>query len=95
MKVLSKKDLVNTVYDNSVWSKQTIEEVVDSFLSTLISEVEKGNKVRIYELGTFTLHTRSGRIGRNPATGASVTIPTKRVPKLTFNKSIAKRINED
>ena len=94
MKKLTKKDLINAVYENSALSKQAIEEVVDTFLETLVSEVEQGNQVRVFELGTFSLHTRSARTGRNPKTGESVAIPEKRVPKLVFNQAIAKRINQ-
>lgn len=94
MKKLTKKDLINAVYENSALSKQAIEEVVDTFLSTLISEVEQGNEVRVFELGTFSLQTRSARTGRNPKTGESVAIPEKRVPKLAFNQAIINRINK-
>lgn len=94
MKKLTKKDLINAVYENSALSKQAIEEVVDTFLETLVSEVEQGNQVRVFELGTFSLQTRSARSGRNPKTGESVAIPEKRVPKLVFNQAIAKRINK-
>lgn len=94
MKKLTKKDLINAVYENSALSKQAIEQVVDTFLETLVSEVEQGNQVRIFELGTFSLQTRSARTGRNPMTGESVAIPEKRVPKLVFNQAIAKRINK-
>ena len=94
MKRLTKKDLINAVYENSALSKQAIEEVVDTFLETLVSEVEQGNQVRIFELGTFSLQTRSARTGRNPKTGESVAVPEKRVPKLVFNQAIAKRINK-
>ena len=94
MKKLTKKDLINAVYENSALSKQAIEEVVDTFLETLVSEVEQGNQVRVFELGTFSLQTRSARTGRNPKTGESVAIPEKRVPKLVFNLAIAKRINK-
>jgi len=94
MKKLTKKDLINAVYENSALSKQAIEEVVNTFLETLVSEVEQGNQVRVFELGTFSLQTRSARSGRNPKTGESVAIPEKRVPKLVFNHAIAKRINK-
>lgn len=94
MKKLTKKDLINAVYENSALTKQAIEEVVDTFLETLVSEVEQGNQVRVFELGTFSLQTRSARTGRNPKTGESVAIPQKRVPKLVFNHAIAKRINK-
>ena len=93
MKKLTKKDLINAVYENSALSKQAIEQVVDTFLETLVDEVEQGSQVRVFELGTFSLQTRSARTGRNPKTGESVAIPEKRVPKLVFNQAIAKRIN--
>lgn len=93
MKKLTKKDLINAVYENSALSKQAIEQVVDTFLETLVDEVEQGNQVRVFELGTFSLQIRCARTGRNPKTGESVSIPEKRVPKLVFNQAIAKRIN--
>ena len=94
MKKLTKKDLINAVYENSALSKQAIEQVVDTFLETLVAEVEQGNQVRVFELGTFSLQTRSARTGRNPKTGESVAVPEKRVPKLVFNQAIAKHINQ-
>lgn len=94
MKKLTKKDLINAVYENSALSKQAIEQVVDTFLETLVGEVEQGNQVRVFELGTFSVQTRCARTGRNPATGESVAIPEKRVPKLVFNQAITKRINK-
>lgn len=94
MKKLNKKDIINAVYENTTLSKQAIEQVVDIFLDTLISEIEQGNKVRIFELGTFSLQTRPARTGRNPRTGESVLVPQKRIPKLVFNQTIAKRINQ-
>ena len=93
-KLTTKADLINKVYDRTALSKAGIETAVNEFLSELIGEIESGKEVRIFELGTFSLQTRSARTGRNPKTGESVAVPEKRVPKLVFNRVIAKRINK-
>lgn len=92
-KKLSKKDLINAVYDNTALTKKSIEQVVNEFIEVLLHEIEQGNEVRIHELGTFSSHQRAGRTARNPRTGEEVYVPEKRVPKLTFNQAIAKRMN--
>lgn len=92
-KPTNKSDLINKVYNNTALSKAAIEIAVNEFLSELVSEIEQGNNVRIAELGTFKTATRKAHIGRNPATGEKVEVPTKRVPQLKFNERIRRNMN--
>lgn len=47
--------------------------------------VERGEKVRIKDFGTFQMKTRAARTARNPRTGEEVKVPEKTV--LTFKAS--------
>lgn len=91
--MLNKADLIQKVYENTALSKSGVEQAVNAFLAALISEIEQGNTVRIYELGTFRCAVRKAHRGHNPSTGEPIDVPESRVPKIKFNRSITKTLN--
>jgi DNA-binding protein HU-beta len=58
----------------------------------IASEVAKGDKVQITGFGTFESRKRKKRQGRNPQTGASITIPAGSYPAFVAGKSLKERI---
>lgn len=93
MSKLSKKDLIEAVYENTPLSKKGIEAAVNNFIAELVSAIENKKEVRIAELGTFKLAVRKAHTGRNPATGEAIKVPEKLVPQLKFNSTIRKKLN--
>ena len=65
---LTKKEIVNSIYMQLGFSKNIIENLLEDFLSILLDELIKNNKVKIPNFGTFTLRFKKSRIGRNPET---------------------------
>ena len=65
---LTKKDLVNSVYMQIGFSKQISENLLDDFLSLLVENLIKENKVKLSKFGTFSIRSKKSRIGRNPKT---------------------------
>ena len=65
---LTKKEIVNSIYMQLGFSKNIIENLLEDFLSILLDELIKNNKVKIPNFGTFTLRFKKSRIGRNPKT---------------------------
>ncbi len=56
-------------------SKHQAEKVLSMVTEAIISGIKESGKVQIVGFGSFALKTRSARMGRNPKTGASVSIP--------------------
>jgi nucleoid DNA-binding protein len=54
----------------------------------IVTTLAKGGSVALAGFGTFKVNHRKARTGVNPATGASIKIPAKSVPKLNFGKTI-------
>ena len=52
---LTKKEIVNSIYMQLGFSKNIIENLLEDFLSILLDELIKNNKVKIPNFGTFTL----------------------------------------
>ena len=65
---LTKKDLVNVVYMQLGFSKQISENLIEDFLSTIVSNIKKEKKLKLSKFGTFSIRQKKSRIGRNPKT---------------------------
>lgn len=89
----TKADLIKTVCENTALSKSGVEQAINEFFNILVQEIEQGNPVRVYELGTFKVATRKAHKGRNPSTGEQIDVPQKYVPQLKFNHSISRKLN--
>jgi len=65
---LTKKDLVNLVYMQLGFSKQISENLIEDFLSTIVTNIKNEKKLKLSKFGTFTIRQKKSRVGRNPKT---------------------------
>jgi integration host factor subunit alpha len=82
---MTKSDIVEAVYQNVGFTKKRAAEVVNLILDTMKEALENGEKVKISGFGNFEIRKKDARKGRNPQTGAEITISERRV--LTFKPS--------
>ena len=83
---LTKKDLVNLVYMQLGFSKQISENLIEDFLSTIVSNIKKEKKLKLSKFGTFSIRQKKSRIGRNPKTKETKMITSRDV--VLFKPSI-------
>ncbi len=90
---MTKSDIVEAVYQNVGFTKKRAAEVVNLILDTMKEALEDGKKVKISGFGNFEIREKEARKGRNPQTGAEITISERRV--LTFKPSqvLKERLN--
>lgn len=74
-------------------TKADAERAFDAFCAVLAKGVEGGEGVRLPGVGTFAVKQRAGRTGRNPQTGATITIPAKRTVKFSVAKGLDESLN--
>ena len=55
---LTKKDLVNSVYMQLGFSKQITENLIEDFLSTIVSNIKNEKKLKLSKFGTFTIRKK-------------------------------------
>ena len=82
-KTVSKPDLVQAIADGAGIAKTKADAALDALVGAVVSNVAKGNDVRVPGLGTWKRAARKARTGRNPQTGAAVKIPATKVPKFS------------
>ncbi len=70
-----------------------VELSVKSVLDQLSDALERGDRVEIRGFGSFSVNFRPARVGRNPKTGATVSLPGKSVPHFKPGKELRDRAN--
>ena len=74
-------------------SKSAAERAVDALIGAVKSSLKKGDMVTLVGFGTFYVSKREARSGRNPRTGAALTIKATRVPRFRAGKALKDAIN--
>jgi integration host factor subunit beta len=57
------------------------------------SSLSEGKRIEIRGFGSFSLHYRPARTGRNPKTGEAVELSGKHVPHFKPGKELRDRVN--
>ena len=70
-----------------------VELAVKVILESLTNALSSGERIEVRGFGSFTLHHRQARVGRNPKTGNSVTVPDKHVPHFKPGKELRQRVD--
>ena len=71
-----------------------IELAVKTILEQMVQTLAAGDRIEIRGFGSFSLHYRPPRTGRNPKSGVSVTLPAKFVPHFKPGKELRDRVND-
>ena len=90
---LTKKDLVNLVYMQLGFSKQISENLIEDFLSTIVSNIRQEKKLKLSKFGTFTIRQKKSRIGRNPKTKETKMISSRDVVLFKPSKEFKDFVN--
>ena len=90
---LTKKDLVNLVYMQLGFSKQVSENLIDDFLSTIVTNIINEKKLKLSKFGTFSIRQKKSRIGRNPKTKEKKVISSRNVVLFKPSKEFKEFIN--
>lgn len=69
-------------------SRGVVAKVVQTTFEEIATAYKAGKIVNIKDFGKIEIKHRPSRTGRNPATGDTITIPAKVVPKFTFAKAL-------
>jgi integration host factor subunit beta len=91
---MTKSELIESlVRSQSQLGYKDIELAVKTILEQMVQTLAAGKRIEIRGFGSFSLHYRPPRIGRNPKSGESVTLPAKFVPHFKPGKQLRERVN--
>ena len=70
-----------------------VELAVKTIMEQLTQSLSTGERIEIRGFGSFSLHHRAPRVGRNPKTGEAVTLEEKYVPHFKPGKELRDRVD--
>jgi len=70
-----------------------VELAVKVMLDHMTACLAAGGRIEIRGFGSFSLHFRRGRVGRNPKTGTPVALRPKYVPYFKPGKALRERVD--
>ncbi|PIZ30763.1 MAG: integration host factor subunit beta [Alphaproteobacteria bacterium CG_4_10_14_0_8_um_filter_53_9] len=73
---------------------QDMERLVNTIFDEITDALAEGGRVELRGLGSFSVRERAARQGRNPRTGDTVLVPSKKVPFFKCGKELRQRVNK-
>lgn len=77
---MTKSELIDHIAARTDLPVRDVHAIVEALLGAVTQQLADGGRVEIRGFGSFSTRRRPPRVGRNPSTGASVSVPEKRVP---------------
>ncbi len=92
---MTKSELIELIARKQTqFSQKDVEIAVNQILDAMIDTLSQGERIEIRGFGSFSLHHRKARVGRNPKTGATVELDDKRVPHFKPGKALRERVDD-
>ena len=86
---MNKTDLVAAVAAQAGLTKVQAQKAVEATVDAIAGALKGGDKVQLVGFGTFSVVEKAAREGVNPATGAKIQIPAKKVAKFKSGAGLA------
>lgn len=91
---MTKSELIEKLAaEQTQLSAKDVENAIKEMLEQMAKTLESGDRIEIRGFGSFSLHYRAPRVGRNPKTGTSVELDGKYVPHFKPGKELRERVD--
>lgn len=90
---MTKRELIQRLAERLQISQKEARVIVDTVFEELEEALARGERVEVRGFGSFVVRSHDGYTGRNPRTGETVEVPSKRLPHFKTGKEMRERIN--
>jgi DNA-binding protein HU-beta len=90
---MNKSELIDAIAEASELTKADAGRALDGFLGAVTNALSNGDSVALVGFGTFSVKDRAERKGRNPQTGAEITIKAAKIPSFKAGKTLKDAVN--
>jgi DNA-binding protein HU-beta len=91
--LMNQAELTAAVAERAGLTKADAGKAVEALVGTITEALTQGDEVRIAGFGSFGISERGERQGRNPQTGAQMTIAASKAAKFTAGKAVKDALN--
>ena len=93
---MTKSELIQRLAErNPHLYMRDVEKIVNTIFGEITEALSRGDRVELRGFGAFSVKERGARKGRNPRTGESVSVESKRLPFFKTGKALRERLNKD
>ena len=85
---MNKADLVGNVAEKTGLTKKDSEAAINAVFEVIQETLIEGDKVQLVGFGAFEVKNRAARMGRNPKTKESISIPASKTPVFKPGKTL-------
>jgi len=91
---MTKSELIELIARRQTqFAQKDVEIAVNQIVESMINTLSQGERIEIRGFGSFSLHHRKARVGRNPKTGETVKLDDKRVPHFKPGKALREAVD--
>ena len=91
---MNKSDLIIKIMNlNSQINQKEIEKSVNTFFDTITISLTNSQKVELRGFGSFGVKKREARLARNPKTGSTVAVSSKKISFFKMGKGMKEQLN--
>jgi len=91
---VNKSDLIDAIATSADLPKAAAGRALDATIEAVTEALKKGDQVSLVGFGTFSVKHRAERTGRNPQTGAELTIAASNIPSFKAGKALKDAVND-
>ena len=91
---MNKTELINAVAEKAELSKKDAEAAVTAMIDAITGALVEGEKVQLVGFGAFEAKARAERVGRNPQTKETITIPASKTPVFKAGKALKDAVSK-
>jgi len=92
-KTLTKAHIVDAIYTKAGHNRFESKDMVETILDLMKQAIKKDHSMLVSGLGKFEAYAKDARVGRNPQTGASVTLPPRKVVVFRLSRKFRAELN--
>ena len=91
---MNKTELINAVAEKAELSKKDAEAAVTAMIDAITGALVEGEKVQLVGFGAFEVKARAERVGSNPQTKETITIPASKTPVFKAGKALKDAVSK-
>ena len=91
---MNKTELINAVAEKAELSKKDAEAAVTAMIDAITGALVEGEKVQLVGFGAYEEKARAERVGRNPQTKETITIPASKTPVFKAGKALKDAVSK-
>ncbi len=91
---MNKTELIAAIAEHADLTKVDASKALEATTDAITNALKKGDSVTLVGFGTFKVNARAARTGRNPRTGAELSIAARKAPTFTAGKTLKDAVNQ-